>query len=395
MDIGMPKIARTMTARQVDSLREPGLHSVGGVTGLALQITPEGSRSWVLRVTIQGRRRSLGLGPFRDLTLSQARETAQEMRTRIKRGENPYAEKSAQRAAQKARTTFDDLAAEYLEGKRSEFRNPKHAAQWTSTLQTYASPIIGGRPVDRITVEHILQILEPIWWSKTETAKRTQGRIEKVMDYAAARGLCSPENPARWRGRLDAILPSPSKVRKVEHHPAVSVADAPAIYQAIHQREGIAARALEVLILTALRSGAVRGMTWDEVEGDVWTVPGERMKAGRTHRAVLVPRAQEVIAAMPKRAETDLVFAAPRGGPLSDASMTAAMKRMGLREVPHGWRSTFRDWASELTDYPAEVARMAMAHTIGDKVEAAYRRGDLLEKRRAIMRDWARYLGAE
>ena len=244
-----------------------------------------------------------------------------------------------------------------------------------------------------MVLSHVVKILEPIWNTKTETATRLRGRIESVLDWATVRGFRHGENPARWKGHLDKILPKPSKVTKVEHHVALPVDDIGAFMAELRKREGVAARALEFAILTAARSGEVRGATWSEIDLDsgVWIIPGERMKAGREHRVPLSEGAIKLLQALPRFGHTDLVFVAPRGGMLSDMTMTAVMRRMEVDAVPHGFRSTFRDWAAERTAYPRDVAEMALAHTIGDKVEAAYRRGDLFEKRCRMMADWAAF----
>jgi integrase len=347
-----------------------------------------------LRATIGKKRRDIGLGSFPTVTLSQAREKAREYREAIWQGRDPVAERQAAqqalRASQEASLTFDQAVAAYLKNKRREFRNPKHIQQWENTLTHYASPIIGGLSVDQIELAHVVKVLEPIWQTKTETASRLRGRIEHVLNYAAVRGFRSNDNPARWRGNLDAVLPKPSKVKGGKHFKALPFADMPEFMANLRQRSGMTARALEFTILTAARSGEVRGATWDEIDLDnaLWIIPGERMKGGREHRVPLTDGAARLLSNLPRMGETNLVFPAARGGKLSDMSLTSVLRRMEVDATVHGFRSTFRDWAAERTAYPNEVVEMCLAHAIGDKVEAAYRRGDLLQRRRRLMSDW-------
>lgn len=372
---------------------------MGGVAGLSLQVTETGARSWILRATIGARRRDVGLGPYPDVTLAQARERAREAREQIRQGIDPVEQRRAMRAAlvasQSPRITFDEAARKFLAAKRHEFKNPKHAAQWGSTIETYASPVIGRLSVDAVELAHLVQILEPIWLSKTETAKRLRGRIEAVLAWATVSGFRTGDNPATWKNNLDAILPKPGKVAKVKNHRALPIDEMGGFMAELRKREGMAAQALRFLILTAARSGEVRGATWEEIDLDakLWTIPGERMKAGREHRVPLSDEAVALLKALPRLKGSPYVFPAPRGGTLSDMTISAVTRRMEVDAVPHGFRSTFRDWCAERTNYPREVAEMALAHTIESKVEAAYRRGDLFEKRRRMMRDWAKFCG--
>lgn len=396
----MPKKAKELGPLDVKRLVEPGLHAVGGVAGLHLQILPSGGRSWVLRIVIGGKRREVGLGGFPDVPLALAREKAREVREAVQQGRDPIAERAAARsalAAQRgAEITFDECAEKFISAKSAEWKNAKHVAQWSATLTTYASPVVGTMQVRDIELSHVVKILEKddFWTTKTETASRVRGRIEAVLDWATVRGYRKGENPARWKGHLDKVLAAPKKVQKVEHHAALPVDEIGAFMRDLREREGIAARALEVLILTAARSGEVRGMAWGEINLDeaVWIVPAERMKAKREHRVPLSSRVIEVLRSMPVVAG-GLVFPGMReGSPLSDMTVTAVLKRMGRADLTaHGFRSSFRDWAAERTNYPREVAEMALAHTIENKVEAAYRRGDLFEKRRRMMEDWSRF----
>jgi integrase len=395
----MPKKARELSALEVGRLKEPGRYPVGGVAGLCLKIAPSGARSWVLRIAIGGKRRDAGLGGFPDVPLAMAREKARRAREEVEQGVDPIAQRaaahSALMAARGAETTFEQASRKFIEAKAHEWANAKHTAQWLATLSTYAFPIVGKLQVRDVTLAHIVKILEPIWTTKTETATRLRGRIENVLDWATVRGYRQGDNPARWKGHLDKVLPKPGKVAKVEHHSAVPVEEIGTFMTAVRQQNGIAAKALEFVVLTAARSGEVRGALWSEIDlhNKVWTIPGSRMKAGREHRIPLSTPALSLLNSLPRYEDNDVVFVAPRGGMLSDMSLTAVMRRMKIDAVPHGFRSSFRDWAAERTNYPREVAEMALAHTIQSKVEAAYRRGDLFEKRSRMMRDWADFCG--
>lgn len=393
----MPKKAEELSALEVGRLVKPGRYPVGGVAGLCLKVAPSGARSWVLRVVIAGKRRDAGLGGYPDVTLALAREKARRARDDIERGIDPIAQRaealSTMIAARGAETTFEEAAFKFIEAKSQEWANAKHAAQWRATLETYAFPVVGKMQVRDVTLAHVVKILEPIWTTKTETASRVRGRIESVLDWATVRGYRHGDNPARWKGHLDKVLAKPSRVAKVTHHKAVAVDAIGSFMTDLKKREGVAARALEFVILTAARSGEVRGALWSEIDlnAGVWTIPADRMKAKREHRVPLSERAIKLLGALAKGKPDDLVFPAPRGGVLSDMSLTAVLRRMEMDATAHGFRSTFRDWAAEHTNYPHHVAEMALAHAIGDKVEKAYRRGDLFEKRRRMMADWAAF----
>lgn len=395
----MPKLAKELGALAVSKLTGAGLHFVGGVSGLALQVTPAGARSWTLRASIAGRRRDMGLGGYPEVPLAKAREKARESRELIRQGVDPIerqrAAQSALRAAVASALTFMEVAKAYVTTHEPGWKNVKHAQQWRNTLEAYAYPVMGDLLVRDVAKEHVLAALRPIWAEKTETATRLRGRIELVLSYAMQAGY-RPEglNPARWRGGLDKLLPAPSKVAKVMNHAALPVGAVGAFMQQLRAAEGLGARALEFAILTAARSGEVRGATWAEVDlqAGVWIVPAYRMKAGKEHRVPLSSAAVTLLESLPTMAGTDLVFQAARGGQLSDMTLTAVLRRMKVPATAHGFRSTFRDWAAERTNYPSEVAEMALAHAIDSKVEAAYRRGDMLEKRRAMMADWASFL---
>ena len=394
----MPKVAKELSPLAVKRLSRPGLHPVGGAAGLLLRISDTGHRYWVWRGRVGGRRRDAGIGPYPEVSVSQARQVAAEMRLKARAGIDPIAERQAARDALRASAakvlTFDQAAERYIKAKSGEFRSQKHLRQWISTLETYASPIIGTLPVDRVELAHVIHVLEPIWASKTETASRLRGRIDKVLAYAAVSGFRSEANPARWKGNLDAILPAPGKLKTVRHHKALPIDDAPAFMAALGAREGMSARALEFLTLTAARSGEVRGATWQEIDykARTWTIPASRMKAGREHVVPLTPDAVALLRALPRMEGNDHVFPAPRGGGLSDMALSAVMRRMEVDATPHGLRSTFRDWCSERTSYPHEVCEKALAHAIPNAVEKAYRRGSLLEKRRRLMAEWSRFL---
>jgi len=393
----MGRKAKELGPLAVSRLASPGLHFVGGVAGLALQVNERGARSWVLRVQVGDKRRDMGLGGFPDVSLAGAREAARAARAKVRDGIDPVANSRALRSAMKAdqaqAKTFKFCALAYIDTHEAGWRNAKHAQQWRNTLDTYAYPLIGELLVRDIGLPHVLAVLEPIWTKKTETASRLRGRLESILDWATTRGYRAGLNPARWKGHLDTVLPAAGTVANAGHHSALPVGEIGAFMKTLRSQAGMSAQALEFTILTAARSGEVRGARWTEIDLDAatWTVPGERMKAGKEHRVPLSDVALAVLNALPHADRNALVFASPRGGMLSDMSLTAVLRRMKVDAVPHGFRSSFRDWCAERTNYPREVAEMALAHAIGDKVEAAYRRGDLFEKRRRLMKDWAAF----
>jgi integrase len=394
----MAKKAKELSALAVKGLVKPGLHAVGGVAGLALQVSVGGGRSWVLRYNVGTKRRALGLGGFPEVALADARDAAREARSKVGGGSDPIEERKAQRraliASQATAITFRACAETYIATVETSFRNAKHRQQWKNTLATYAYPQIGQLVVGNVEQADVLKVLEPIWHSKTETAKRLRGRIENILDWATGRKFRSGDNPARWKESLKAQLPAPNKITKVVHHPAIPVEEMPAFMVRLRACDGIAARALEFAILTAARSGEVFGARRDEIDfhSHIWTVPEARMKANKQHRVPLSPAAMKIIAATPEFAESPYIFTSPRGGMLSAMSMTAVMRRLKVEAVPHGVaRSSFRDWAAECTNYPRDVAEMALSHAIGNRVEAAYRRGDLFFKRISMMNDWSDY----
>lgn len=393
----MPKKVKEFTALEVKRKDHPGLYAVGGVAGLLLQVSEGGAKSWILRAMVGLKRREIGLGGYPGVSLADARAKAQEARYQILQGIDPVTARKEARnkllADQAAERTFKECAEEFIKDKSPEWKNDKHKVQWTATLQAYAYPVIGNHIVSHVTLDHVLKVLEPIWKEKTETARRLRSRIENVLDWATVKKYRSGDNPARWKGHLDKLLPSPGKIAKVEHFKALPLSALPDFFINLMAREGMGARALEFLILTATRSGEVRGAVWDEIdlEDNVWTIPGHRMKAGKEHRVPLSSHVVSLLKELPRLKGVPYVFPSERSTPLSDMSLNSVMRRMGAKAVPHGFRSTFRDWVSEHSNYPNEVAEMALAHTIESKVEAAYRRGDLFEKRKEMMNDWEKF----
>lgn len=397
----MPKKAKALTAYKVRRIKRPGLHAVGGVAGLHLMVKRSGARSWILRTTVGDRRRDFGLGGFPDVSLEHARSEAREIRAQIRAGIDPLAARRAAKDALKAadakRMTFDQAALKSWRARSKEFKNPKHAKQWLSTLKLYASPVIGKVPVEQVELAHVVRILEPHWLTKTESMSRLRGRIETVLEWARVAGYRKGlDNPAAWRS-LKHVLPAPGKVKRnngVKHHKALHYADVPAFMRELRKREGMGARALEFAILTAARSGEVRLATWAEIdlESKLWTVPAERMKAGREHKVPLAAPAVKLLKALPRHEGIDNVFWAPRGGRLSDMSISAVCRRMGVDAVPHGFRSSFKDWCRSSTSYADEVSELALAHVSSDATRAAYARDELLSKRTRLMSAWAKYL---
>lgn len=394
----MARTANRLTARQVEAMKKPGRYADGN--GLYLQIARGGTKSWLFRYMRDGQARAMGLGPVDIVTLADARDQAIEARRTLQAGDDPIEMKEAARRAAKLEAaksiTFKKAAEKYIAMNRSGWRNVKHAAQWESTLATYAYPEIGDLAVASIDTELVLKVIEPIWKTKTETASRVRSRIESILDWAKVHGYRTGENPARWRGHLDKSLPARSKVQKVRHHKALPYGEIGGFMTDLRSREAIAARALEFAILTATRSGEVLNARWSEfnLEEGVWTVPADRMKAGREHRVPLSEPALEIVRRIGEDHGRDgFVFPGQKPGrPLSGMAFAMMLRRMKRDDITaHGFRSTFRDWAAERTKYPREAAEAALAHAIPDKVEAAYRRGDLFEKRRRLMRDWATF----
>jgi integrase len=399
-----------LSARQVETVTQPGILMDGG--GLMLRVTEGGHKKWLFRFAspITGKRREMGLGRADRgyVSLKAARDAAQAARDLLAKKQDPIDETEREKAARAAEArkaapkTFGQFANEWLDKNEGAFRNAKHRAQWRMTLLKYAAALREKRPAE-ITTHDVLAVLQPIWQAKPETAKRTQGRIERVLDAARAVGLCSGDNPARWRGHLDTILPSRRKLSR-GHHSALPHAELPAFMAQLRQGSGIAARALEFLILTTARSGEVRGMTWAEIDlrGRQWIVPAARMKAGKEHRVPLTDRSIEILNAMaPLRqqnaSDTDFVFPGAKDDkPMSDMTLTAVLKRMKRTDITvHGFRSAFRDWAEDVARYPYGAIKAALAHTINDNTDAAYRRGDAYDIRIELMSLWEAYLGSD
>ena len=395
----MPRRVDELGSLVVSRIHKPGFHVVGGVAGLGLQVLPTGGRTWILRATIGDRRREMGLGGYPDVTLAKARESAREARDLIRKGIDPIeAGRTARRSLKilaVKNMTFRRAAEAYMDAHRAGWKNPKHRVQWARTLEQYAYPHLGDLGVNQIELPHVLEVLEPLWTTKTETANRLRGRMEMVLDWATAREYRTGLNPARWRGHLDKLLAKPSKVARVVHHRALPIDAVGPFLMRLRATEGLGARALEFTILTAARSGEVRGATWSEIdqEAGLWVVSADRMKAGREHRVPLTPAALALLNRLPRIVGSDHVFSSASGGPLSDMTLSSVLRRMKVDAVPHGFRSTFRDWVAERTSHPHEAAEMALAHSVGNKVEAAYRRGDMFAKRRRMMEDWAAFCG--
>ena len=393
---------------------KPGMHCDG--LGLYLRVTTgesgKISKYWIFRYAVDGRDRQLGLGALDTIAPREAREAAAECRRLRLQGIDPIERRKTTQAAAKAAganaMTFDQCAARYMKAHASSWRNPKHRQQWTNTLTTYVTPVFGNVLVQVIDVALVTKALEPIWNEKPETASRVRGRVEVILDWATARGHRQGDNPARWRGHLDKLLPAPAKVRKVKHHPALPYVEIGAFMVDLRALHGIAARALEFTILTAARTGEAIGAKWDEIDlqAKVWTVPEDRMKGGCEHRVPLSTSARALLRAMREVRQNDYIFPGDREGkPLSNMAMLEQVRRMneqrsavgepkwidprqGKEIVPHGFRSCFRDWSAERTNFPNHVVEMALAHAIGDDVEAAYRRGELFNKRVALMSAW-------
>lgn len=390
-----------LTALRIEKAKAVGMYADGA--GLYLRVTREGTKNWVLRYMLDRRPRWMGLGPLALYGLADARARALDARRKRHEGIDPIEARRAERARQRldaAKTiTFKQCAETYVAAHRAGWRNEKHAAQWSATLSAYAYPIIGALPVQAVDIGLVLKVLEPIWTAKPETANRLRGRVESILDFAKARGYRGGENPARWRGHLDKLLPARSKVRQVEHHAALPYAELPSFLAGLRGQEGIATRALEFLILTAARTGEVIGARWNEIDllDKTWTVPAARMKAHREHRVPLSPRALAILDEMQaaRQGDADDAFVFPgrkSGTPLSNMAFLMLLRRMGRGDLTaHGFRATFKTWASERTSFQNEIVEASLAHTIGGKVEQAYMRGDLFDKRRRLMQQWAMF----
>lgn len=396
------RAANKLTAVKVGKLTAPGRYGDGG--GLWLQIAAGGTKSWIFRFKLNKHPRQMGLGPVAVVSLAEARELASDARKMLLAGRDPIEARKATRTASRLESarsiTFETAAERYITAHEAAWRNDKHRAQWRATLATYAYPMIGTLLVASIDTALVLQILEPIWNSRPETAGRVRGRIEAILDWAAAREYRSAENPARWRGHLNKLLPARSRIRRVKHHAAMPFAEVPAFMAELRTRPFVSSLALQWNILAAARTGETLGARWREVDlgQRVWNIPGERSKSGRPHRVPLTDGALAILDAAPREGDDGDAWLFPggrAGKPLSSMALLELLRGMrGNGITVHGFRSAFRDWAAECTSHPSEVAEAALAHIVGDKVEAAYRRGDLFDKRRRLMRDWARFCGA-
>ncbi|WP_377847180.1 tyrosine-type recombinase/integrase [Bosea sp. UC22_33] len=391
-----------LSALKVAKLSRVGLHSDG--QGLGLQISRWSTKSWIFRYSRGGKEHRVGLGPYPDVSLAEARLLAQECRRQLRAGLDPLSERRAKLATVLADATksvsFSECSTRYISAHEASWRNEKHRQQWKNSLATYADPVIGKLDVKDIDTGLVLRILEPIWSKKTETATRLRGRIEQVLDWAKVRGYRTSENPARWKGHLDKLLASPKKIQKIEHHAAVAIDDAPAVVKRLRALTSSSARCLEFVILTASRSGEALGAVWDEFDfaGKVWRIPGSRMKAHRDHAIPLTADMLKLLEGLPREKGNPFVFiGAKAGSGLSNMSLLMLLRGMmpDQKVTTHGFRSTFKDWASERTSFANEVSEAALAHTIENKAEAAYRRGDLLEKRRRLMAAWGAFLSSE
>ncbi|SAK48238.1 phage integrase [Caballeronia hypogeia] len=398
----VPKVAKELGALAVSRLKELGTYPVGKVAGLYLQVSSPTARSWILRVKIGDKRREIGLGAYPAISLKEAHERAQAERDKIRAGVDPILERkaaeSALRAAQISEITFAEAAKQFIGSRAHGWKNAKHGDQWRNTIAEYAEPVLGKILVRHITREHVLQVLEPIWTTKTETASRVRGRIENILDWARVKGYRSGENPALWRGNLDHLLAKPSTVATVRHHLALPYQEMGVFMKALRAIDATGSRCLEFTILTSARSGEARAARWSEFDLDagIWRVPAERMKLKKEHRVPLPKTAIDLLRALPQPADDDrtgLVFPSPRGKVLSDMTLLMIVRRLGVAATPHGMRSTFKDWATELTNHPRELIEVALAHVPGDASEMAYWRGDVLERRRQLMTDWATYIG--
>lgn len=388
-----------LSARKVATVG-PGKHVDGG--GLRLHVSESRSRSWVLRYTHLGRQKDMGLGSYPMVDLAEARDLAVKYKRIARSGVDPKRVRDRELSEIRAVPTFTTVAAQFIRAKRREWSNSKHGRQWVSTLKTYARPVIGNLPVDEVSTDDVLKILTPIWTKKTETAKRVQNRIENIMAYAITRGYREAPNPATWRGHLNNALPNPAKVTKVKHHPAMPYDRVGSFMRELEGVRGMSALALRFLILNGLRTKPVREATWDQFdfEARAWNIPGPNMKNRKPFRVPLTDAALEILRSVPRQAGNPYVFAGAKPGrPLSENTLGKRVKDLGYIKggekghyVPHGFRSSFRDWASELTEFSNEVNEMAMSHTIKNKAEAAYRRGQLFDKRRRLMEAWADYL---
>jgi integrase len=393
----MARSINQLSPRSVATKTSRGRYADGG--GLYLQVSDNGAKSWLFRFMLNGKARQMGLGSLNTFTLAEARDAALQCRKLIHDGIDPIEHRKVVRGTALANAmkamTFKACAEKYISSHSAGWKSVKHANQWTNTLTTYAYPIFGDLPVQTVDTSLVMKVLEPIWTKKTETASRVRGRIESVLDYATSMKYRTGENPARWKGHLDNLLAKRARVQKVKHHAALPYPEIGAFIDKLREHDAVSANGLEFLVLTAARTGEVIGAIWDEIDFDeaVWTITPQRMKSEKEHRVPLSKDALTILMRMKNVAESKYVFpGGKRNSPLSNMAFLQLLKRMKRNDLTgHGFRSTFRDWAAECTSYPNEVAEMALAHSIGSKVEAAYRRGDLFDKRRRMMDAWAEY----
>jgi integrase len=394
----MARQINKLTDRTIRAIKKQGLTSDGN--GLYLQVSRSGTKSWLFRFMMDGRSREMGLGSLHTVSLSEARDEAQECKKTLREGIDPIEERKSRLQATKSLNipmpTFQKCAEDYIRAHSASWKNAKHAKQWGSSLATYAYPVLGLLQVNAVDRSFIMRVLEPIWRNKTETAQRLRARIENILDWARVQGFREGENPALWRGHLDKLLPKPSSVKKVKHLAALPYVQISGFMSELRGREALSALALRLIILTATRSGEARGAKWTEFDltKAIWTIPAERMKAEKEHIIPLCKEALSIIQSIPRIAGSEYLFTGTRSGkPLSDAVFKKLMERMGVTGITtHGFRSTFRDWAAEQTSFPREVIESALAHQLKDKAEAAYFRSNLLDKRRELMNKWSDYI---
>jgi len=381
----------------VRNLKVSGMHAVGGVPGLYLRISPAGARSWILRAMVGGKRRDMGVGPYPEIGLAQARARARELRDQIWRGGDPVAERAAARQQllqeRNAGVTFAEAARRWFASMAPQWRGNRRSGNALARLERHAHPAIGAIHVGAVTRGNVVAVLEPLWVAKTETAKKLRYSMEAVFDWAIAAGYRETENPASWTGGIKALLPAPGKVARVRHHPALPWQQVPGFLVDLRERAGMAPRALEFAVLTAARSGEVRGAVWGDVDLDarIWTVPAARMKGGKAHVVHLSDAALVLLEALPRAAETDVVFWGARGRALSDVILSLTCRRMGVAAVPHGFRSSFKDWARHCSAAPDEVSELCLAHVSSDATRAAYARDGLLPQRAKMLEEWGRF----
>jgi integrase len=392
-------MAKNLDFQTVKHIKEPGRYTDALVKGLHLWVKKDGNKYWILRYTHKGKQQNMSFGPFPRVTIASARIKAQEARDILDIGENPLISKKTLHAKRisenKYATTFKEFALETIKNKSVEWSNAKHAGQWEFTLREYAFPVIGNKSLDEIDMEDILEILTPIWQTKTETASRLRGRLEWILAAATARNLRSGINPALWRGLLQTILPAPKRFKKIEHHAAIPYKEIPEFILKLRGYDCVSAIALEFLILNANRTSEVTDALRNEVTNDLWVIPGDRMKARTEHRVPLCQRSLELIQIAKAMDEDSSFLFSKNGKKLSNMAMTMLLRKIRSNVTVHGFRSAFRDWVSEETNHSPEVAEKALAHTIRNQVEAAYRRGDLLERRRFLMNDWEEYCSSK